>query len=128
MTIQMAGQRLGKSESTIRRWIKTGKLTAKLIDGAYDISEDAINRLVNGYPDDKAVNSQPESVDQSLISHLRSENEYLKERIQELEQARERSDMITLQLTRQMEQAQRMLEAHESEKRGPWYRRIFRKK
>ena len=43
MTIQMASQCLGKSETTIRRWIKTGKLTAKLIDGIYDIPEDAIN-------------------------------------------------------------------------------------
>jgi len=72
-----------------------------MVDGAYDILEDAINCLVNGYPNDKAVDSQPEGVDQSLIIQLRSENEYLKERIQELE------------------------EAHETEKRG-WWKRIFK--
>lgn len=124
MTIQEACQRLGKSESTIRRWIKTGKLTAKLVDGTYDISEDAINCLVNSYPNDKAIDSQPEGVDQGnekvIIKRLEAENEYLKERIQELEQARQRADMITLQLTRQ-------LEAHE-EKRGSWWSRIWKGK
>lgn len=36
----------------------------------------------------------------------------------------ERHDMILLQLTRQVEQGQRLLEDH----RAPWFRRMFRKK
>lgn len=123
MTIQETCQRIGKSESTIRRWLKTGKLTAKLIDGVYDIPEDAINRLVNGYPNDKASEQQSEGNEQVIIKRLEAENEYLKERIQELEDARERADTISLQLTRQLEQSQRMLEAHKE----PFWRRWFGK-
>lgn len=51
-----------------------------------------------------------EGVDQStevVIRQLKEENEYLKERIQELEQARERSDTIILQMTRQLENQQK---------------------
>jgi len=119
MTIQMASQRIGKSETTIRRWIKSGKLSATIVDGVYDISEDSIL----AYSNDQSMNSQPEGVDKALIDQLRSENEYLKERIQELEQARERADLITMQLTRQLEQSQRMLEAHKE----PFWKRWLRK-
>jgi hypothetical protein len=46
------------------------------------------------------------------------------ERLQEqLSDASQRHDTIIMQLTRQLEQSQRMLEAH----RDPWYRRWFRK-
>jgi len=92
MTIQEVCNRLGKSESTIRRWIRCGKLHAEIIDGVYDIQLDP--------PSDQPSPSQNDQ----LITQLRSENDYLKERISELEQARERADMITLQLTRQLDQ------------------------
>jgi len=120
MTIQEASQRLGKSESTVRRWIRQGKLAATMVDGVYDIPESALN----GYLNDQPMTRQVEGVDQPMIDRLKAENEYLKERIQELEDARQRSDTIVLQLTRQLEQSQRLLEYH----RGPWYRRWFRKR
>ena len=117
MTIQEAGQRLGKSESTIRRWIRTGKLTAAMINGAWDIPEAVVNDLSN--------DQQPVGNEQSLVmDQLRSENRYLKERIQELEEARERSDTIILQLSRQLEQSQRLLEHH----KAPWWRRWSKKR
>lgn len=43
MTIQEIAQRLGKSEATIRRLIKQGKLEATMDSGKYDIEESAIN-------------------------------------------------------------------------------------
>lgn len=42
MTIQEAARRLGKSDLTIRRWIKSEKLTATKIDGRWDIPESAL--------------------------------------------------------------------------------------
>jgi excisionase family DNA binding protein len=120
MTIQEASQRLGKSESTVRRWIRQGKLTATMVGGVYDIPE----TVVNDYLNDQSMTRQVEGVDQPMIDQLKAENEYLKERIQELEDARQRSDTIVLQLTRQLEQSQRLLEYH----RDPWYRRWFRKR
>lgn len=58
-----------------------------------------------------------------MIDRLKEENVYLKERGQEFETARERSDTVIMQFTRQMEQSQRLLEYHQE----PWYRRVFRK-
>jgi transposase len=112
MTIQEACQRLGKSESTIRRWIRSGKVAATLKDGVYDIAEDS----TISPPDDQ---SSPNQNDQ-IITQLRSENDYLKERIKELEQARERADMITMQLSRQLEQ--------KALPSPSWIRRIFKSK
>jgi len=119
MTIQEACQRLGKSESTVRRWIRSGKLAATMVSGAYDIPETAVNALSN----DKQVVGIDQEPEGAVIVRLRDENEYLKQRVEELEQARERSDTIILQLTRQLEQSQRLLEYHQS----PWWRRWFRR-
>lgn len=66
MTIQMASQCLGKSESTIRRWIKAGKFKATIVDGVYDISEQAIK----AYSNDQLMNSQPVGDDKALIDQL----------------------------------------------------------
>ena len=119
MTIQQARQRLGKSESTIRRWIKEGKIEAKLMHGVYDIPESAVNALSNER-ETEGIDQEPEG---AILEQLRQENQYLKERIEELEQARERGDTIMLQLTRQLEQSQRLLEHH----REPFWRRWFAK-
>ena len=69
MTIQEACQRLGKSESTIRRWIRSGKLAAIMVSGAYDIPETAVNALSN---DKQAVgiDQEPEG---AVIVRLRDE-------------------------------------------------------
>ena len=78
---------------------------------------------------------QLESSDTLLISRLESEVEYLREQFSEVqrqldetrkgaEEASERSDTLLLQLTRQLEQSQRMLEAHQES----WWRRIFRRR
>ena len=114
MTIQQACQRLGKSESTIRRWIRSGRLHAEIKDGIYDIQYDLI--------DEQSLPSQTTIQNDQLIIQLRSENDYLKERIKELEQARERADMITMQLSRQLEQ-----KAIEAPKRSTWLKQLFKK-
>jgi DNA binding domain, excisionase family len=120
MTIQDACQRLGKSESTIRRWIAKGKLTATKIEGVWDVPESAVDALSN----DKHPVGNDQQVEAVMVEQLREENRYLKERIEELEGARERTDTIILQLTRQLEQSQRLLEYHQA----PWWRRWFSRK
>ena len=47
MDVKEAAQRLGKSDATIRRWIRQGKLNATLIKGKYDIEELALNSITN---------------------------------------------------------------------------------
>lgn len=124
MTIQEACQRLGKSESTVRRWIRSGKLKATRVKGVYDIPESAIHELVN----DKAFDQSVEGVDQVLIEQLRSEVEYLRGELkaerENSEQAKERSDTIILQLTRQLESQQRLIEYHQE----PFYKRWFKRR
>jgi excisionase family DNA binding protein len=65
------------------------------------------------------------------IDHLRKQIERKDQQIEGLQkqleaeaEARQRSDTIILQLTRQLEQSQRLLEYHQE----PWYRRWFRRK
>lgn len=124
MTIQEACQRLGKSESTIRRWIREKKLSAIKVDGIWSISEEAIHDQSSDQSPEDSDKQWSSDVSKQLVIELRSENEYLKERIQELESSRERADQMVMQMTRQMESQQRLLEYHED----PWYRRWFRKK
>ena len=119
MTIQDACQRLGKSESTIRRMIRDGRLTAYKKEGIYDITEDSFNDLLN----DKQSEGDDHSSNE-LFNQLQSENKYLKERISELESARERADMISLQLTRQLEANQKMLESSQAKQRRSWWQRL----
>ena len=77
MTIREASQCIGKSESTVRRWIRSGKLEATLINGVYDIPD----KVVNAYLNDQAVDRQMEDIDQALIEQLRSEVEHLREQV-----------------------------------------------
>ena len=123
MTIQDACQRLGKSESTIRRMIRDGRLTASKKDGVYNISEGSVNDL----SDDKhAVGN--DQLSNELVKRLQDENKYLKERIEELESSRERADMISIQLTRQIEASQRMLEEAQVKTGRSWWHKLFKKK
>ena len=127
MTIQEACQRLGKSESTIRRWLRQKKLDAIKVDGLWDIPEAAINDYLNDQSpagSDQSNDQGDDRANDQVIDRLKEENSYLKERIAGMDAARERSDTLMLQMTRQVEQSQRLLEYQQE----PWYRRVFRKR
>lgn len=66
MTIREVAQRIGKSEISVRRLIKADKLKATLIDGAYQISEEALTDYLHSYQSGQAAPNE-------LISQLRSE-------------------------------------------------------
>lgn len=136
MTIQEAAQRLGKSDATIRRWIKQGKLESTLTDGKYSIEESALGaytatekRIDNAYV--KSGADQLHRQNEGLLKQVSDQQERIEKLEEKLENERqrydtaaERHDMIVLQMTRQTENQQRLLEYHED----PWYRRWFRKK
>jgi excisionase family DNA binding protein len=67
MTVQQATQHFNVSEKTIRRWIKSGKIKAELVDGKYHVQTDGHN--------DRTDDQTP------LIERLQSEVEYLRERL-----------------------------------------------
>jgi len=122
LTILEASQILRTSERTIRRHIKEGRIKSKLKNNKrlvlMDMTEDH---------DQDHVNVEESKSQSGLVEQLRSENQYLRSQVEglqkELSGSRERSDTLILNLQRQLEQSQRMLEAH----RAPWWKKLFRK-
>lgn len=120
MSLTEACQSLGVSESTLRRRIKQGEIESKLENG---------KRVVLIEPDSQATGKSDSVVDElkNQVDWLRQELESRNEHIKSLEDSRERQDTIIMQLTKQLEQSQRMLAAHETEKRDHWWRRWFKR-
>jgi len=116
LTVTDACQALGVSERTLRRRIEQDKMESKLEDGRRLILVDS-----GGQKADTTAENE-------LLEQLRSENEHLRGQVisiqDELNQSRERSDTIILQLTKQLEQSQRLLEYH----REPFWRKWLRKR
>ena len=77
MNIQEIAQRLGKSELTIRRWIKSGKLTATMTNGKWDVSESVLNDMSNDPSDDISQTNQNITIDKS---HLLERDQVYQER------------------------------------------------
>lgn len=115
-TVPEAATILGVSTRTVQRRIKEDKIESKLVGGiryVYIESEsDTVSDRVSQAP---------------LIEQLQKENEYLRQQLQETtaryDERSQRQDTIILQLTRQLEQSQRLLEYHQE----PWYRKWFRR-
>ena len=113
MTLAEAAQKLGKSESTVRRLIRDGKIEAERVGRSW---------IVSDLGDLKPASS--DAAVEAIVEQLRSENEYLREENRELrgqlEQSRVRSDTIILNLTEQR--------ALLDDLRQPFWRRWRRKK
>ena len=131
-TIAEAEAILSVSKRTIQRRIKAGEIESKLEDGIRYVKLDI---PVDRFGDIKGDTS-PHLVRilAQENSELRQQLEYFREQFTALqadlrqertatEEAKQRSDTIILQLTRQLEQSQRLLEHHQA----PWYRRWFRR-
>ena len=124
ITVKIAAQIRKCSERNIIQLIKKGTLQAKkdgrrwlvLMDTSVKVPEDVPERYPN----------VPEmiSILQKQLFEKDKQIENLQNQITTIEDARQRSDTIILQLTRQLEQSQRLLEYHQE----PWYRKLFRKK
>jgi excisionase family DNA binding protein len=118
LTVSELASELGISERAVRKQIEEGKWTAKkrgnkwLIDTEENTVNDSIkaNELNAEVDKLQAVLSEREN----LINQLKKENDHLQTRLDDtLRDSRmksERSDMIIMKLTQQMEQHQLMLE------------------
>ena len=111
MTLKAACQYLGKSETTIRRWIKIGKLKATLNNGKYDIDTADIKSLVN--PPQREETTEPASasvvIDQ-MTKQIDSQNGEIAFLRNELSQQSKRHDTILLQMTQQLDRAHLQIE------------------
>jgi len=129
LTIAEASERFDLSERTIWRRIQHNIIEAKM-----EAKPRRRLVLVESIKASLTSDTPDATGGTSLTGHLREENERLWKRVENLEtqlkakdeiteQAKERSDTIILQLTRQVDQSQRLLEYHQN----PWWRRWFRK-
>ena len=137
MTIQEAAQCLGKSEATIRRAIKAKKLESILIDGRYEITEEALSvyakseelsmqtdRVPTHNQVDieklKAELERTSSENQRLRQEIKQAYDWLKEKDAQIEDSRERQDTIIMQLSRQLGDTQKALEM----KNMSWWKKL----
>ena len=135
MNVQEAAKRLNKSEPTIRRWIRRGKLEASMVDGVYDIPElEVYEQSMSVHITDDDQGSQIAVLRanaQSLENQLNDKNERIDKLQEELKQAREelheahrfaeeaghRHDTVVMQMTK-------LLEYHQQ----PFWRKLFSRK
>lgn len=113
LTLAEAAQKIRKSESTVRRLIREGKIEAERVGRSWIVTD--------------LGDLKPAATDaavEAIVEQLRSENAYLREENRELrgqlEQSRVRSDTIILNLT----ERRALLE----DLRQPFWRRWRRKK
>ena len=130
ITVKNAAQIRKCSERNIIHLIQAGKLKARK-DGKRwlilkDVSEFQSEEIQKISEVISALKAQLKQKD-AQISNLHDQLEHMRNDLAEMREdasdASERHDTIVLQLTRQLEQSQRLLEYHQE----PWYRKIFRR-
>ena len=120
-TIAEAEAMLGVSKRTIQRRIKLGEIKSKLDDGIryvkLDITSDKYSDTTSDISPQLVKSLERENQElRQQIDFFREQTTKLQEDLRQervtADQAKERSDTIALQLTRQLEQSQRLLEYH----------------
>ncbi len=110
VTVQEYAQIKGVSDRTVYRWIKSGDIRVQEINGRLHIIAD--------HDRDSAVDAKSDSENiMSEIQYLKDTIEYLQtqlsqalQTIDKMQEDRQRSDTIIMQLTKQLEQQTLMLE------------------
>ena len=123
ITVKEAAQIRNCTERNVIKLIEKGSVKGKK-DGRrwlvlIDTSEPSTEKEPNNTELISVFKAQLEEKDKQ-IGRLQKQ---LEDKDRTIDDASQRHDTIVLQLTRQLEQSQRMLEAH----REPWYRRMFGK-
>jgi len=124
VTVQEYAEIKGVSDRTVYRWIKSGDVDVKEIDAKLHVKVDK--------QDDSIIDK--DVIIEKLTSeneHLRADVEYLQTQLSQtlasIDEHRQRSDTIILQLTQQSEQLtkqnQLLLEDLRPQRR--WYHRLF---
>lgn len=150
--IKEASRRLNISETTARRWIKSGRLQARLIEGPYglqyEISEEAVERArrIENVPvlihNDNPIITQEDivkAIQEGIANQMAKVEQGILQEIndlrQELEHTRralaigiEERDKKLLEAIREIQERQRQeYERRERERLLPWWKKIFKK-
>ena len=117
----------GIHKKTVYRWIENGDIDAKEIDGVLHVKSDADGDNAGGMDATNATLMQQNSYLQETITQLQSQLTQAHEIIKEMQQDRQRSDTIVLQLTQQVEQltGQNQLLLEDLRPKRRWYQKIF---
>ena len=107
ITVLEYAKRKGVSKQAVQQQINKGKLEAEKIEGQWFINEEPTvdANLGTGQQAGLGANQQ------GLLDQLRSENEYLRNKLDDSDGARVRSDTIIMQLTQQLERTQLQLDS-----------------
>ena len=136
LTIKEACHVLDMSERTLRRHIQEDKIKSKL-DGKRRyvlIDNDMIDHDNDHDPDMLIDMSDKDALIEVLKQQIQEKDkqigkvqEQLSDMQKEAGEAKERSDTLLLNLQRQLEQSQRMLESSQAKQHRSWWRRVFRR-
>ena len=115
ITVLEYAKRKGVSKQAVQQQINKGKLEAEKIEGQWFINEEPTvdANLGTGQQAGLGANQQAGlgANQQGLLDQLRSENEYLRNKLDDSDGARVRSDTIIMQLTQQLERTQLQLDS-----------------
>ena len=118
MSIQDAAKHFNVSDRTIRRWIKSGRLYAQLINGKYCVDIELTNHLTSDLTDDNV----------ELVDQLRSEVERMAKL---LERKDEQTDHLQQLLAVSQKSIGQLTEQNqfllEDTRRRTWWKQIFRR-
>ncbi len=131
MSVKDAASFLKVTEKTVINRINRGELSGIQEGRFWKVRRQSVEKAAKEYSVKLPKDSEDSEVVQILKAQLQertTEASELREQVakltDDLGNASERHDTVVMQLTRQLEQSQRLLE-HKSE---PWHRRIFRRK
>lgn len=154
MDLREAANKLGVSESTIRRWIKSGRLQANKVNGPYgeqyDIDDEAIEaaKKFNKVPVivrndgilpqevlmkviqqsvNEVVVSTLNKVEQSIYFELEDLKRELEETRRQLAAEREKDRAWQEERDRQLMQAIREIQRRQEEKALPLWKKLFKR-
>ncbi len=102
LTIEEAKKRLGVSDSTLRRWMRKGKIKAQLIEHRYYFRAEDVDRLLPKQKDTDALSQRLGNAEANIetlhqeTAKLRQEIEDLKTAVQELSQRAQRHEKTTM--------------------------------
>ena len=107
ITVLEYAKRKGVSKQAVQQQINKGKLEAEKIEGQWFINEEPTVDAGLGANRQAGLGANQ----QELLDQLRSENEYLRNKLDDSDGARVRSDTIIMQLTQQLERTQLQLDS-----------------
>ena len=126
-TIAELAAQLGVSDRTVRRRIENGEYEAKKEGRKLLVRVDKLDTQ-SGIVADMVSKDDLIGILKTQVADLKTQLQQKDRQMEmlqeELGHAREQSNTIILQLTRQLEQSQRLLEYHQD----PWYRRWFKRR